>query len=463
MDKQGTSRGVIEVDISNDPYKEPVYSMDPNEKKIIQLKWLDLFSTLIAKRYAKIDSDKCLNFITARDRKKHQLLEGILRYEKNQELRFLALPAYHLSADLLGLRTKSLIDLGLAVGEELLEPIVTEQPIEYKFAPALEEKIEGIAIPLGVSDIVRKEKPITKKAKKRLDFATKAFWVGAAASVFLFAASKLGGMAMSYLENNQEHRMKKEYQEVMHKQEFEKLIKGFRNNRNVFYTKDLMALNLSVKPGKYKLSQILQTDSYFGNEYAVLDSINMEVKDKTKPLMDPLEKSVWSQGYTSWCVRKIWGLVIKGPHWGVDISSENSNIHTAAPGIVRKVKLNYDRGENYGRYIVIEHDNGLATTYAHINKAFVNEGDFVGEGTIIATVGHTGRATSPHLHYEVTKNGMKVNPARYTDRGVSYDFKTILALSEINILYNPNKAIEGVMSAKLPETKNAGAKSFFFQ
>ncbi len=469
MAKQGAS--TIEVDftdLANDPYdlyKEPVYLMDNNEKKIIQLRWLGLFSDLIAKRYAKIDSDKCLNFITARDRKRHQLLEGILRHEKNPELIFLALPAYHFSADLLGVRAKTLVELGLAVGEAPVEPIVTVIPrpaVEYKVAPALEERVEGIAIPFGVSDVSRKEKPKAPKAK-RADFTTKAFWVATAASVFLLAASKLGGMAMDYLENKQEHRIKREYQELVHKKEFEKLIKGFRNNKNVFYTKDLMALNLDVKPGKYKLSQILQTNSYFGEEYAVLDSINIEAKERTKPLMDPLENSTWGQRYTNWCKRTIWGMEIAGSHRAIDMNSKTRslNIHSSAVGVVERV-YNINNGRA-GKYVVINHGNGLKTFYAHMSTILVKEGDSIGDGYIIGLMGKTGRATNIHLHYELIKDGKEVNPARYLDRGVCYDSKTILALMEIDRIYNPNRAFEGLMTAKLPKTKDAGAKSFFLQ
>lgn len=70
-------------------------------------------------------------------------------------------------------------------------------------------------------------------------------------------------------------------------------------------------------------------------------------------------------------------------------------------------------GKGYGRYIEIDHGNGLTTRYAHNSRNRVSVGDTVVANQHIADVGNTGRSTGPHLHYEVRKNGQAVNPQTY--------------------------------------------------
>lgn len=67
----------------------------------------------------------------------------------------------------------------------------------------------------------------------------------------------------------------------------------------------------------------------------------------------------------------------------------------------------------YGRYIKIQHANGLVTTYAHLNTINVVAGQNVSRGQMIGRVGNSGYSTGPHLHFEVIKNGVKVNPLNY--------------------------------------------------
>jgi murein DD-endopeptidase MepM/ murein hydrolase activator NlpD len=71
------------------------------------------------------------------------------------------------------------------------------------------------------------------------------------------------------------------------------------------------------------------------------------------------------------------------------------------------------RNGAYGNMIEISHGDGYKTRYAHAHELSVEKGDLVGKGQQIATVGTTGRSTGPHLHFEVYRKGMAVNPARY--------------------------------------------------
>ena len=67
----------------------------------------------------------------------------------------------------------------------------------------------------------------------------------------------------------------------------------------------------------------------------------------------------------------------------------------------------------YGNYIVIDHGNGLQTLYAHLSRIYVRPGDIVTRGAAIGNMGNTGNSTGPHLHFEVIKSGVRVNPRNY--------------------------------------------------
>jgi murein DD-endopeptidase MepM/ murein hydrolase activator NlpD len=96
-----------------------------------------------------------------------------------------------------------------------------------------------------------------------------------------------------------------------------------------------------------------------------------------------------------------------GWHAGMDIKAEiGTPILAAAPGVV----ISSGQERAYGRVIRVEHDSGFVTVYAHNLENLVETGDRVSGDTIIATVGRSGRATTPHLHFEVRHEGMVYNP-----------------------------------------------------
>ena len=98
-------------------------------------------------------------------------------------------------------------------------------------------------------------------------------------------------------------------------------------------------------------------------------------------------------------------------HDGIDIvAKKGTYIYSSASGIAKKVK--YSRFK-YGNHILINHENGFETLYAHLSQILVREGQFINKGQLIATVGNTGLSTGPHLHYEVHFNGRKKNPLNY--------------------------------------------------
>ena len=98
------------------------------------------------------------------------------------------------------------------------------------------------------------------------------------------------------------------------------------------------------------------------------------------------------------------------PHPGVDISApKGTSIYAAAKGKV--IKAGWIVG--YGLTIEIDHGFGYVTLYGHASELVASQGEEVQRGDVIARVGSTGIATSPHLHYEVRVQGIAQNPANF--------------------------------------------------
>lgn len=94
-------------------------------------------------------------------------------------------------------------------------------------------------------------------------------------------------------------------------------------------------------------------------------------------------------------------------HNGVDIAvPEGTPIKAVAPGKV----ISSSFSVSYGNYVVIDHENGLTSLYAHSSRNIVKAGDVVDKNDIIALSGSTGRSTGPHVHFEMRKEGSAVDP-----------------------------------------------------
>lgn len=98
-------------------------------------------------------------------------------------------------------------------------------------------------------------------------------------------------------------------------------------------------------------------------------------------------------------------------HTGLDIADRiGTPIYAAEAGVVTTV--GYNRG-GYGNQIVINHNGGKSTRYAHLSAFDVKVGQSVTKGQYIGAMGSTGRSTGPHLHFEVMINGARYNPLNY--------------------------------------------------
>jgi murein DD-endopeptidase MepM/ murein hydrolase activator NlpD len=100
-------------------------------------------------------------------------------------------------------------------------------------------------------------------------------------------------------------------------------------------------------------------------------------------------------------------------HTGVDISAVmGTPVHAAADGVIFVAEF----GTGYGKAVVIDHGNGMRTLYAHLSRFNVIPGQEIRRGEILGFSGQSGRATSPHLHFEVRIGGTPVNPHPYLQR-----------------------------------------------
>jgi murein DD-endopeptidase MepM/ murein hydrolase activator NlpD len=98
-------------------------------------------------------------------------------------------------------------------------------------------------------------------------------------------------------------------------------------------------------------------------------------------------------------------------HDGIDISAEpGTEVYAAAAGRVEKAEHSYRPRQGFGKMVIIDHGNGLKTLYGHLSQVKVKVGEIVDRWDIIGYVGETGRATGPHLHYEVWVEGKPINP-----------------------------------------------------
>ncbi|MEI7980807.1 MAG: M23 family metallopeptidase [Bacteroidota bacterium] len=116
-------------------------------------------------------------------------------------------------------------------------------------------------------------------------------------------------------------------------------------------------------------------------------------------------------------------------HEGMDFSA-TVGTEIYAPGNGTIVDAGRDTQGGYGNEIIIDHGYNYKTVYAHLSRIFVKPGQKILRGQIIGYVGNTGKSTSPHLHYEVRKNGVPLNPIYFFFNDLTSDqFQKMLDLS----------------------------------
>jgi murein DD-endopeptidase MepM/ murein hydrolase activator NlpD len=167
--------------------------------------------------------------------------------------------------------------------------------------------------------------------------------------------------------------------------------------------------DLSVEEFGSLLSDLSHAVEQRSDQLTVLEAllVTSSANKQFLPTLAPVDGG-WLSSSFGWRIDPFTGQ--KSFHEGLDFPSESgTSIVAAASGKV----IFADLHPQYGKMVEIDHGNGLVTRYAHASRLFVKEGDLVVRGQKVATVGSTGRATGPHLHFEVRLNGVPQNPARF--------------------------------------------------
>jgi len=142
-------------------------------------------------------------------------------------------------------------------------------------------------------------------------------------------------------------------------------------------------------------------------------SAAVEPQPAPVPMVNPVPDARVSQG---------WGDA-KNPfsgekvfHRGFDLAApRGAEVVAGADGVVGRVLID-DDGRDTGRFVIIDHGDGLTSYYGHLDEVLVVAGETVERGQVIATVGMTGLTTGPHIHFEVRRDGDQVDPGLFIDR-----------------------------------------------
>jgi murein DD-endopeptidase MepM/ murein hydrolase activator NlpD len=122
-------------------------------------------------------------------------------------------------------------------------------------------------------------------------------------------------------------------------------------------------------------------------------------------------------------------LKIRKMHEGQDFTAPTGTpIFATGNGTVYSVAK---KRFGFGFHVIVDHGYGYKTIYAHMSRINVRKGQKINRGDVMGLVGNTGSSTAPHLHYEVVKNGVKIDPVNYYYQDLSPDqFQQIIDLSD---------------------------------
>jgi murein DD-endopeptidase MepM/ murein hydrolase activator NlpD len=156
-------------------------------------------------------------------------------------------------------------------------------------------------------------------------------------------------------------------------------------------------------------------------------ALNKEKMIASMPSIMPVSNNDLKRTASGWGMRIHPIYKILRFHFGMDFTAvTGTEVFATGIGIVKLA----GRETGYGNTVVIDHGFGYETYYAHLNRLNVHVGQKVNRGDVIGFVGSTGTSTAPHLHYEVSKNGQKVNPQNYYFQDLTpAEYEKMIAIS----------------------------------
>lgn len=179
---------------------------------------------------------------------------------------------------------------------------------------------------------------------------------------------------------------------------------------------------------------IVNTNYDYKATYSKLKSLNInELKEKAEDYMENIRAKLFGGDTLKAKINKEFDAPAKGEitsiygmrkdpfnekmaeHHGIDIDlKEGSEIKSAYTGKVKHC----GEDEMLGKYIVIDHGEGVETKYAHLQDTSISEGDNVEKGQVIGKSGNTGKSTAPHLHFELIYMGQNKDPLNYINESL---------------------------------------------
>jgi len=191
--------------------------------------------------------------------------------------------------------------------------------------------------------------------------------------------------------------------------------------------REALIVDLMKKVDILKRQMYIQTRSH--DELMEL-AMNKEELWAAIPSIQPINNKELNRLASGYGMRTHPILKVKKFHAGVDFSAPRGTpIYATGDGVVVEVKTLFG---GYGKYIEVDHGFGYLTRYAHMSAFEVRKGQKVKRGEKIGYVGSSGQSTSPHLHYEILKDGKFVNPVNYFFQDLTpEEYEKLLELASI--------------------------------
>lgn len=160
-------------------------------------------------------------------------------------------------------------------------------------------------------------------------------------------------------------------------------------------------------------------------------ALNKEEMLASIPAIQPITNRDLKRTASGWGYRIHPIYKVRKMHWGMDFTAPvGTPVYATGNGEVIELSGSKSSRSDFGLCIVIDHGFGYQTLYGHLNGFNVQQGQRIKRGDIIGYIGNSGASTAPHLHYEVHKDGQKVNPAMYYFKDLSAEeFDKMIAIS----------------------------------
>jgi len=160
-------------------------------------------------------------------------------------------------------------------------------------------------------------------------------------------------------------------------------------------------------------------------------ALNKEEMLASIPAIQPITNRNLKRTASGWGYRIHPIYKVRKMHWGMDFTAPvGTPVFATGNGKVTELAGSVSGFSEFGHYLKINHGWGYETVYAHLSKYNVSVGQEIKRGDIIGYVGNSGASTAPHLHYEVHKDGQRVNPALYYFKDLTAEeFDKMIAIS----------------------------------